>query len=79
MRPKQMRSILTFRTTTGAMAMERLCREHDFPGRRIPVPGNISAGCGMCWMAEPEAGDSLYEAARSAGLDVEEYYPQIMV
>ena len=79
MRQKQMRSILTFRTTTGAMAMERLCREYDFPGRLIPVPGKISAGCGMCWMAEPEAGDSLYEAARSAGLDVEEYYPQIMV
>lgn len=50
-----------------------------FLGRLIPVPGKISAGCGMCWMAEPEAGDSLYEAARSAGLDVEEYYPQIMV
>ena len=79
MRPKQKRSILTFRTTTGAMAMEKMCREQGLPGRLIPVPGKISAGCGMCWMAPPEAGEELREAAEAAGLDVEEYYPQIMV
>lgn len=41
--------LITFFTTTDAMAMERLCKEHSVAGRIIPVPGNISADCGLCW------------------------------
>ena len=54
MREKSMRFIVTFRTTVGAMAMEKACKEENVPGRLIPVPRAISAGCGMCWMAPPE-------------------------
>ena len=54
MREKQLRFIVTFPTTTGAMEMERLCRQEEIPGRLIPVPRTITAGCGMCWSAPPE-------------------------
>ena len=50
---KQERLIVTFATTTMAMAMEKICREESIPGRLIPVPGFISAGCGLAWSAAP--------------------------
>ena len=46
--------IVTFFTTTDAMAFERFCLEQGLPGRLIPLPGEISAGCGMCWMVRME-------------------------
>ena len=48
MREREERCIVTFRTTTGAMAMERACKAAGVPGRLIPVPRTITAGCGMC-------------------------------
>ena len=47
MRAKEERCVVTFRTTTGAMAMECSCKAAGVPGRLIPVPRTITAGCGM--------------------------------
>lgn len=49
MREKKKYTILTFRTTTDAMAMEKKCAECGIPGRLIPVPREITAGCGLAW------------------------------
>ena len=38
MREKKLWLIITFHTTTAAMAMESLCTEKGLPGRLIPVP-----------------------------------------
>lgn len=68
MREKQFRVVVTFRTTTQAMAMERYCAAHGVAGRLIPVPAAISAECGMCWSAPAEEKTNLREAVRAAGL-----------
>lgn len=60
--------ILTFRKTTEAMAVEKFCSEHKLPGRLIPVPREITAGCGICWKAPPEAEAALRQALEEAGL-----------
>ena len=52
MRQKKLTQIITFQTTTAAMAMEDYCREQGLPGRIIPLPQEISAGCGLCWKSE---------------------------
>ena len=39
--------VITFYTTTAAMAMERICKDSGTDGRLIPVPGTISADCGL--------------------------------
>ena len=39
------RCVVTFRTTTGAMAMESACLEAGLPGRLIPVPSPPDAAC----------------------------------
>jgi len=51
--------VITFYTTTAAMAMERVCKETHADGRLIPVPGSISADCGLAWCAENESEDDL--------------------
>lgn len=54
MRTKQNYHLLTFHTTTAAMAMEDYCHGHGIPGRMIPLPQEISAGCGLAWRMRPE-------------------------
>ena len=53
--------VITFYTTTAAMAMERICKEQNADGRIIPVPGSISADCGLAWCAKNESEDELLE------------------
>jgi hypothetical protein len=53
MRKKVLTLIVTFPSTTQAMRMEMKCKEYNAPGRIIPVPGEISAGCGLAWSVEP--------------------------
>lgn len=54
MRKKEWKAIITFRTTSDAMAFEKKCKEQTIPGRMIPVPREISAGCGLAWSAPLE-------------------------
>lgn len=51
-RIKTPKLVITFPTTTAAMAMEAACRAEQ--GRLIPIPREISGGCGLAWCAEPE-------------------------
>lgn len=65
---KREKLLITFYTTTDAMAMESLCKEHGVPGRIIPVPGNISADCGLGWCAEPGDRETVVEFMKAKGL-----------
>ena len=47
--------LITFYTTASAMNMERVCKEEGAEGRLIPVPGFISADCGLGWCAKLES------------------------
>jgi hypothetical protein len=74
MRERTEKCVVTFRTTTGAMSMERCCKEAGLPGRLIPVPRSITAGCGMCWAAPPEAREALETLVIEKRLDVNGIY-----
>jgi hypothetical protein len=60
--------IITFTTTTQAMSMEKFCTQQNLPGRLIPVPREITAGCGLSWKARPEDKDLLITALTGAGM-----------
>ena len=60
--------IITFSTTTQAMAMEKFCAQQNLPGRLIPVPREITAGCGLSWKARPEEKDLLISALTEADM-----------
>lgn len=52
-RKKELRAVITFHSTTSAMAMEKLCKEKALSGRLIPIPRIITAGCGLAWSTNP--------------------------
>ena len=81
MREKELRLVVTFHTTADAMAMEKACREHDVPGRLIPVPalhlrrvrpGMVRAACreGEALRGHGRAGDRPGRTARVSGVRI---------
>lgn len=74
MRAKKPALILTFQTTTQAMAVEAYCMGAGLPGRLIPVPREITAGCGLSWKAAPADRPQLTAALQQAGLVWEAIY-----
>lgn len=52
MREKEVKLIITFHTAAEAMAAEKTCKRLGIPGRLIPIPQSISAGCGLAWSTE---------------------------
>ena len=49
MREKKLQWIVTFETTTQAMAFEEKAKAMQLEGRLIPLPRAIGAGCGLSW------------------------------
>lgn len=41
--------IVSFDSTFDVMECEQLCLAAGVPGRIMPLPGSITAGCGLCW------------------------------
>ena len=60
--------VITFYTTTDAMAMERICKETGTDGRLIPVPRAISAGCGLAWCADLSSEEALTALMQEKGI-----------
>lgn len=65
---------MTFHTTADAMAMEKACKEQNAPGRIIPVPRAISAGCGLSWCADLSDKERIAEVMQSVGIQEEEMH-----
>lgn len=68
MRARERRLVVAFYTTHDAMAFEEYCLERGVPGRLIPLPRAISAGCGLAWSAPPGDSAGLLETLREAGV-----------
>ena len=65
---RQEKLVITFYTTTAAMAMERICKQCGADGRIIPVPGSISADCGLAWCAAPQSEEILRDFMKQHNL-----------
>ena len=74
MRQKKPTLIITFSTTTQAMAMEKFCAQQGLPGRIIPVPREITAGCGLSWKADPAQKEQLEAALAESGMKWQEMH-----
>ena len=69
MRRRERRLIVAFYTTHDAMAFEEHCNARGAEGRLIPLPREISAGCGLAWSAPPEDPKRLMKLLQEAGID----------
>ena len=74
MRAKKPTLVITFKTTTQAMAVEKFCQSNNLPGRIIPVPREITAGCGLSWKAAPDDREALEMGLTESGLGWQEMY-----
>lgn len=71
MRQKTPKIVVTFSTTNDAMAVEAFARETNLPGRMIPVPSAVAAGCGLAWCVAAAARDELVSALDERALAYE--------
>ena len=78
MRTKQNYQILTFHTTPAAMAMEDYCHEQKIPGRLIPLPQEISAGCGLAWRMSPEEYGQEKDRIEESGIRIERHVELVL-
>jgi hypothetical protein len=67
-REKKDQLIITFSTTTEAIKMEKYCLLTGIAGRIIPVPREISAGCGLAWKTEVQLEKDLKNILQAAGI-----------
>ena len=74
MRKKELKLVVTFHTTTDAMAMEKACKEAGAPGRLIPVPRAISAGCGLSWCADLTDREQILDVMKKVGIEQEDVH-----
>lgn len=71
MRPKTLQCIVTFKTTTQAMAFETAAKASGLQGRLIPLPRAIGAGCGLAWKEVPEHKVAIQALFMQQGLEYE--------
>ena len=75
MREKHTFAVLSFASTAAAIETESWCRENGVPGRLIPLPEEISAGCGLAWRMEPAEWETYRENMENAGIPFEKMTP----
>ena len=74
MRKKELKLVVTFHTTADAMAMEKACKAEEVPGRLIPVPRVISAGCGLSWCAALDEREEIVAMMEKVGIEPEDLH-----
>ena len=67
-----MRCIITFHTIADAMYMESLAKEAKIPGRLIPVPRELSSGCGNSRASEASEQEKLKKLIELESLEIEQ-------
>lgn len=63
-----------FREYDAGDGSRKICHGTELPGRLIPIPREITAGCGLSWKAVPEARDEILTALEKAGCHWEGEY-----
>ncbi|HIX28313.1 MAG TPA: DUF3343 domain-containing protein [Candidatus Blautia stercoravium] len=71
MREKVKRLVLSFSTTTQAMAAEQWFQGKEMPGRLIPLPGSISAECGLAWCTDIDQKGAVEQAAEEGAIQIQ--------
>ena len=54
--------------------MEACCHAAGLPGRLVPVPGEITAGCGLAWMVERSWREEMEKLAENSRVIYEAVY-----
>lgn len=78
MRQKELQCVVTFKTTTQAMAFEEAAKEGKLSGRLIPLPRVIAAGCGLSWREDPRCRALIEELIANHNLEYDQIYEVVI-
>ncbi|MCF0133538.1 MAG: DUF3343 domain-containing protein [Blautia sp.] len=70
LRKKELMLVVTFYTTSEAMAVERLCKDKGYPGKLFSAPRNLSVDCGIAWKMPLEYEASLRQLINEEDLEI---------
>lgn len=73
MKQKHAYIIISFETTTQAMAFECIC-DNKVKGRLIPLPPIIHAGCGLAWKSPIEEKRNLLDLFQKQHIEFDEMH-----
>lgn len=69
MRQRKKELIITFHTTAQAMKMEKLAISKQKKGRLIPLPAQVSAGCGLAFMVSEGTEESWRDFCHNEAIE----------
>ena len=75
---EEMQCVVTFQTTTEAMAFEEAAKAAGFCGRIIPLPTAIAAGCGLVWRDDPKCRGAIERLLRESRLGHDKIYDLVI-
>jgi hypothetical protein len=70
LKSQERRLVITFHTTAGAIALEKLCKSKGIPGRLVPVPRSITSDCGIAWSMALEYRAAMEKAIADRELEI---------
>ncbi len=73
---REKKLMVVFPTTTDAMHMQQAASTYRLPGRMVPLPGTIEAGCGLAWCTEFAQKESLMALTEKLGIHTQGFYEQ---
>ena len=68
---KKVKIVLSFGKTSEAMKMDKVNNENNLPGKMIPVPREISAGCGIAYSIDAEFRQKVEELTKDNKIKVD--------
>lgn len=68
---KKLSLVISFNKTIDAMAVEEYCLKNNVSGRLIPLPKEISAGCGLAWKCEVSQVDEMKNVFSELKIDID--------
>ena len=78
MRVKKLVCVVSFNNTTEAIAFEEEAKKQGLPGRIIPLPRQISSGCGLAWKDDIESIDTIKELLKETQIPFKEVHQIVL-
>lgn len=74
MKEKKLKLIITFESMSDAINLEKILKKKNIEGRLIPVPREISSGCGTVWCSDIELKEQITEIISHEKTDINKIY-----
>ena len=68
---KELKLIVTFYTTSSAMATEKACKENNIFGQLISAPRELSSDCGIAFATDTTSRDLIEKLLKSRNIEFE--------